>query len=713
MRVPYNFRLFVEFNLHSELETCFPLEQRWCCGILLAMARWNDLRKMVAVSGNDFEFHLTNKQNRMKILPFFLSLIFISCQLSATNYYVRSDGGTGIGTSDKTAWSYAYFLTRAQKLSPGDSVFFRNSDVFPVTGQLNAQSNVYYGTYGKGEKARLTGFQTFTSWNSEGNGVFSAPLGYDVDFLMFDGVQRGKGRYPKATYAFNTYDGAGKNADGTGYIIDSKLSSSPSWAGATAVVRCDGQQWNRKEVVSQSGTQLTFSTSENWQKGNGYFFTNHPNVLTSAFGAVVGDWRYDDAARRIYMYFGNDNPNKHDVSIPLATAIINIPSKTGVTIDGLCVEGGSTGVSISNSCTNVTVKNCEVRYNNTGIGASGASDRCNILDNYVHHSPQKGIAGPITPTNYLIQGNRVVNSGMIIGAGASGPSSYSAIYFEGGTGFTVRRNYIDSVGFIGIRCFRGKDVLVEENVIKNFGFTKDDNGAIYAWAADKDSSYARFTNRIVRRNIIVNGRTEGANGVAGSPKRENGLYLDSRSHHILFDGNIVDNVNGFGCIILAGCQDITATNNIFFRTARPGFIFATYKPTQPMRDINVHHNIAYSTGDAPALELRSPAEDYSQFGSYHDNYYRSTNPAAFRTTGKNGGVKTLAQFQAAYGLEKNSTWQMDDGTGLTLLYNEHTTDTTINLQGRQYINLKTGEAVPNRITLSPFTGVVLQTKSRR
>ena len=131
-----------------------------------------------------------------------------------------------------------------------------------------------------------------------------------------------------------------------------------------------------------------------------------------------------------------------------------------------------------------------------------------------------------------------------------------------------------------------------------------------------------------------------------------------------------------------------------------------------MRDINVHHNIAYSTGDAPALELRSPLDDYSQFGSYHDNYYRSTNAAAFRTTGKNGGAKTLAQFQAAYGLEKNSTWQLDDGTDLMLLYNEHPTDTTFNLQGRKFVNIKTGESANNKITLAPFTGIVLQRKSK-
>jgi len=251
---------------------------------------------------------MTNKIDRMKMMPLLFLLTFFSCQLSATNYYVKSDGGTGAGTSDKTAWSYAYFLTKAQSLSAGDSVFFRNDNVFAIKSTLNTQSNVYYGTYGQGAKARLTGFQTLSSWTSEGNGVYSTSLPYDVDFLMFDGVQKGKGRYPKATYAFNSYDGAGKNGDGTGFIIDSKLPSSTSWVGATAVVRCDGQQWNRKEVVSQAGTQLNFSSAEDWQKGNGYFFQNHPNILSTAFDVAVGDWRYDAAARQLYMYFGKDNP---------------------------------------------------------------------------------------------------------------------------------------------------------------------------------------------------------------------------------------------------------------------------------------------------------------------------------------------------------------------------------------------------------------------
>lgn len=644
----------------------------------------------------------------MKTLTLATLLILTSLQLAATNYFVKANGGTGAGTSDATAWSFASFMTRNTTLTLGDSVFFKRGDEFTTTSALSLSGGVYYGTYGNGAAPVISGFRTLSSWTNEGANVWSVSLAYDCDFVLFDGIQTGKGRYPKGAYNFLTYENFGKNNDSSGYLVDDQLTGTPNWQGATAVTRAGGQEWQRKVVLSQSATQLNFATPEGWwSKGYGYFFQNHPNILTSALGAITGDWYYNKAANKFYMYFADNKPNAHEVKVPLSTPVITIPSRIGVTLDGLYVEGGASGIAIAKACTNINVQNCTVKYCNDGITATGASTQCTIGRNNVSYCINYGISGPITPTYYTIENNNVYHIGMIPGAMAGGPASGSAIYFEGGTGFVVRRNRIDTVGFIGIRCLRGKDILVEENVVKNFGYTKDDNGGFYAWSAEKDNSYERYTNRVVRRNIFVNGRAEGRFGANGAA-RQGGMYTDSRVHHVLFDGNIVDNMFGFGFVSVGGCRDLTITNNIFFRITRAGM---TFNISSQNAEITCSGNVVHCINSAPGFALRAPTGNYSTVSS-NDNIYLTNSNTAFQTTGALSGDKTLAQFQSAFSLESGSTWKQTDGSEI-LIYNEHTTDTTFNFPGKQYVNVKTGEPVLNKITLAPFTGVVLTSRGRR
>lgn len=639
----------------------------------------------------------------MKKLFSVFFIILFSLAASATNHYIKSSGGTGAGTNDATAWSYAYFLTKSQKLPAGDSVFFRRGDFFPITAIVRSRSGVYYGAYGTGAKPVFSGLKTLSGWTNAGSGVYYTSLEYDVNFLMINGVQTAKGRYPKATYSFRTYTGSRNNAWGNSSFVDASLSSSTSWVGATVVARASGQKWHKMRVDSQAvsggGSKLTLQGQEPWwSDGYGYFFQNHPNILTAAYGAVPGDWRYDAATGRIYVYLGAGTPSDYVIKAPARFTIFDASARANVSVENLCIEGGTNGIFLGPASTAVTVKNCELRYCYNGL----SSDRCTshrIVNNDVHDCTDMGLTGSITCTNFTVEYNFLHRLGMVLGAGESGPSSMSALYWEGGTGFVVRRNRIDTVGFIGMRALRGKDILFEENIVKNVGYLKDDNGGFYAWSAVKDNAYANFTNRIVRRNIFVNGREEGKLG-GNNSARQSGLYIDSRVNHVVFDSNIIYNMYGYGFVDVGGCQDITLTNNIFARCSRnnleiniPGGGAETY----------INNNVIHSYGSVKGLVLNSKAGLYNTVAT-HNNTYISSSTSIFDFD----AVKTLAQVQSAYSMETGSTWSAAAATD-TLIWNENfTTDSTFNFTGKRYRDAKTNITYDNSVTLKPMTGMLLR-----
>lgn len=640
----------------------------------------------------------------MKYFFWFLFLLPVLIQ-AQTNHYISSSyngaNGKSNGTINRpyTSWS------QVPALSPGDSVLFRRGDVFPLNSPLVIRQSgtpakrIYIGAYGTGAKPVISGLSTITNWTSAGNGLYWISVSNDPNTVLFNGVMRGKGRYPKAAYSFLTYTSSN---EALGTITDPKLPTSTSWVGATAVIRTGGIQWQRRTVTAQSNGTLTLNTGDSYNNGYGYFFQDHPKACTQ-----LGDWYYDGTTNRLYMYFGTEEPSNHGVKVPTVKDCISIPSRNSITVENIIVEGAiGNNIAIGNTCKYIIVRNCEVRYSFQGIAASGASKDCILRNNYVHHAANKGICGPMSSANYLIEGNLIEDVGMIHGAGATGNSSYSAIYFEGGEGFTIRRNRINRCGYSGIRAARGNNILIEENVIDSYGWVKDDNGGISFWAASTDPVY---TNRIVRRNIIRGARTEGAIGANGA-KRQHGLYTDTRTQNVLFEGNIVINPYGYGYLNNTGFNNITLKDNIFFGCQRAGLRYELRNDSiGAYRNMNVTGNIITCTAGAKGIAVLTPASDFAQMGTFANNYYRTSSAETIESQvkGQRASTKTLSQWQSAYGLETGSKWELDDNKETRLEYNDTDVKKAISLKGKTYKNLKTGAKVSGKITLQPFEGVVL------
>lgn len=632
----------------------------------------------------------------------------ISATSAKKTYYVSNSDpnadDNGAGTIDHP-WKTLDKVNAFVKTSvhqPGDWIVFKRGDTF--NGQIyvnksgTAVDRIGFGAYGSGNKPVISGFQTISSWTSAGSGVYYSTLSNNCSTILFSGSVKGKARFPRGEYNFLKYE---SNTATT--ITDNDIPATTSWVGATAIIRHGGQKWIKSKVTAQSGGTLTIEGANGFDPNFGYFFVDHPRCLTT-----LGDWRYDDAQKRIYVYFGTNSPSSYTVKAPCAGTGIKMSAKSYVTIADMTVEGFcDQGVYISYNSSYDVVQNSEFRYCDDGIGMD-QSDHITLRNNSVHDCPNRGFIG-FHGTNTLIEGNTFQNIGMINGAGDDGSSSYSGLYFEIGSGITIRLNRITKVGFIGIRFPRGHNNLVEKNVINGYGYSKDDNGAIYAWQGSDTTAY---TNRIARANIILDGRPEGALPANGA-RRQSGLYADVNAHSIKWEGNVVVNPYGYGYLALASTIGHVLKDNIFYNASRYG-MFTRAQIQQTYSGFSM-------TGNVVVIQKGQITDSVVYVKTYHgefpsmifsNNHYISEYLTPFQNAigdPVTGVVKStrynLSGWQAL-GKDSGSTWSLPP-TESRCEYNDTSATKTISFAGKKYKDIKTGLIYADSITLQPFTGVVL------
>ncbi|MFW6219098.1 MAG: right-handed parallel beta-helix repeat-containing protein [Bacteroidota bacterium] len=150
----------------------------------------------------------------------------------------------------------------------------------------------------------------------------------------------------------------------------------------------------------------------------------------------------------------------------------------------------------------------------------------------------------------------------------------------------VSGNYIDSIGYIGIRL-DGTNSLAENNVVKNTILHMNDGGAIYCWAQHFNYTY----DNVIRNNIVINpvGSKEATpnNRLFGI-----GIYVDNKCKNITIEGNtvlqakagILLNDNSFGHTI----RNNTTYDNLY------GVMFSEYYRPGTLKDCVTENNIIFS-----------------------------------------------------------------------------------------------------------------------
>lgn len=518
-------------------------------------------------------------------------LFLLPVFVDATTRYVKVAGGTGAGTDDATAWSYAKF--NSTTLVAGDSVLFKRGDVFygaltvSTTGTIS--NKIVYSCYGTGSKPVISGFTTLSAWTSLGGGVWysSCPSCKLTDNIVTrDGVVQKIGRYPNSGYL--TFESAVSNTS----ITDNELTGTPNWTGGEVVIRKNNSIIDRNAITSHSGSTINYTSGSAYPgtANFGYFIQNDSLTLDS-----LGEW-FLSPSKNMKMYFGAGNPSTYTIKTSIVDTLVHLLSKAYITFASIDFEGANVFALYVGDAIGVTIKNCYINYSGRdGIFYGGLVTNLNISYDTINHSNNNGISeSNYLSSNEYIGYNLIKNSGTIAGMGMSGDGNYIGMYNISYRS-VVEYNEVDSSGYIGIH-FYGDSMRVRNNIVDYFCFLKYDGGGIYTYVGNDSVT---FVPTIVSDNTISNaiGALEGTTSLGYSNEgfyEADGIYLDVNSSQITLSGNTISNCVG-SSIFLMQSHAITVSGNTL--TNNHNGLLVRYNSGHPTHSITFTGNtVTKATG---------------------------------------------------------------------------------------------------------------------
>lgn len=558
------------------------------------------------------------------LLPFFAN--------AGTTYYVKVAGGSGAGTSDATAWSYAKF--NSVTLVAGDSVLFKRGDLFygalTVSTTGNSSNRIVYSCYGTGAKPLISGFTTLSGWSSIGGGVYQtacASCKLTDNMVTRDGVEQVIGRYPNSGYL--TY----QSASGSSSITSSSLSGTPNYTGGQVAIRTNEYTTDRCSITSQSGGTINYTSVSGYNATPGFGFFIQKDSLTLD---SLGEW-YMSASGNMKMYFGGNTPSSYVIKTTTVDTLVFVLSKNYITFDNIDFEGGNVFTIYSGATDHMTVQHCSINFSGAnGIFYGGAVTNLNISYDTINHSNSDGIySSPYLCANNYIGYNVIKNNGTV---GMGLYDGYVGIQYVTNRS-VIEYNEVDTSGYAGIYYY-GDSLNVRNNTINYFCFLKQDGGGIYSYPGSDTATYIPST---VANNTIMNGIGATAGGIpvaiaeARGYYEVDGIYLDLNSSQAIVSGNNISNCAASG-IYLNQNHSITVTGNTL--TNNNNGLFVVGAPT---------YGITFSNNTIQKLRTSNSFTFY---------YFVST-PYTLPVTSNNnyiGGFDTDSSFKYSTGTGIKKTW---------------------------------------------------------
>ena len=481
------------------------------------------------------------------ILLFLLATI----QINAAIYYIDSsitDTNVASATPDFTTYNPVTFATTGGSASvfktvedvnaktklAGDQFLFRKGQTWSGTtliiGQSGTSGNpITYGSYGSGANPIITGLATVSGWTNEGSGIYSKIItATDVNILTIDGVQYGMGRFPDDSY--NTYESHVTNTT----ITDTGLGSATNWTGAELVLRKNAWRLDRYAITGHSGDVITYTSAngEAGTNGYGYFIQKDLRTLTT-----YGEWYYNLAATKLYVYFGGVDPTTKTVKIATVDYLVTNNGKDYITIDGISFVGSNKSALYLNGYYDdyLIIKNC-------GIDLAGQEGiymeacRYTLTDNNTINRTSKSGIYTQGGTDNTITNNTIKNIGLILGLATSSTGSVG-IFCHSQAGALVQYNSIDSVAYNGISFPYCTGSSIRNNLVNHPLQKICDGGGIYM--------NGEGTDGIVDGNIVLNV----AGNLDGTPltnSANGGIYLDESATNYTITNNTIAYCNNDG-----------------------------------------------------------------------------------------------------------------------------------------------------------------------
>jgi hypothetical protein len=684
-----------------------------------------------------------------------------SASPTTVTYYVSSSSGNDGNTGQSEAAPFATIAkVNALNLQPGDKVLFKCGDVWRAEQLILSESGtepapIVFSSYPEGcvNKPSLSGSLPISGWTLDSGNVYSATLS-TVDFplginqLFRNGQRLTLGRWPNLDAPSGGYSFVDAHSAGGNQITDNELPA-VDWTGA--IVHIKNIRWSMldRQVTDTSGHTLTLNQGlscliSGWSNcvGWGYFINNHRATLDQD-----GEWYYDPAARRVYLYSTSGTPSNIEGSVIREEAttlrhggvMLSDGSATAyVVIDNLEIKNwfnhgiGTPGGMNGDIYHHLTVRNVTIKdVDNAGVNLSSwlerpsngrkglrGGDHLTFTNNVIGGANAFGITGYFAASTF--EDNTIENIALIKNLGKSGMSCglTSDECTENGDGFrirlydvrdsgygnTLRYNRFEKIGYNGVDVF-GPNTTLEKNFITQACYTKADCGGVRTFGEDNLSATTVYNVHLLD-NVIVDipGNVDGCH-----PSRAAfgmGLYIDNYSRDVEARGNTVISTTISGIEYQRSSGQIVG-NTVF--NASSGTEYSAHIDLGGSETrVTVSDNALYALNNE-AWTLY--AYNRSNFIASDDNYLFHPYVDKHIAYGPSWTRYAFAGWKSFSGLEAHSktnwfTQPEGEPSRGKIFYNADKTPLTIDLGTRQYLDLDQNPVVGS-LTLQPFTSRVL------
>ena len=678
-------------------------------------------------------------------------------------FYVSSSEGDDANDGLSQAQPFATIQkVNDLALLPGDAVLFKCGDLWRgemliITESGTQADPIVFSSYpgGCGNKPIISGAQPISGWSLDAGNVYVADLSagansgkfvLGINQLFRNGQRLAIGRWPNLDEFDHGY--AAIDEQPSQNRIRADVLPAGNWNGAAVHIK--GMRWYilNREVTATIGTTLTLNENAGcWDNSCldwGFFINHHRATLDRE-----GEWFYDGATHRVYLYSAGGPPSAIEGSVIMAE-------------DNQFRGGIVLGRHLQEHIGHVTIENFEVsKWDMNGITTPTnleTHDNFSLIlrDNHILDVDATGInlqtwvwnaaVGPngwrgghdLLVENNLIRGanhfginaytydsiyenNHLMDIGLIENLGRSGlgcgMDGNGGLCTENGDGIRLKVdqpafsgfgnslicNRLEGVGYNGIDIL-GATTTVTQNFIERACISKGDCGAIRTFGTNNLANTQVYDLNI-SGNIILDtmGNTDGAHPTYKALFGV-GLYFDHFSANVTASGNTIAGSTIDGILYQNSSGQVT--DNLLFGNNSGSLNrgqLGLYTGVTQLSDVT--GNVFYSQAEGArtlTLDLLSNVTN-SDFNYFFNPFSQNHIVAQ--------GLRDLAGWQTLSGQDQNSVQNwfslVPGATPLgTLFYNDTKTVQVVALGGSVYLDLDQNP-VMGSFELQPFEARVL------
>ncbi|MBW8334008.1 MAG: right-handed parallel beta-helix repeat-containing protein [Prolixibacteraceae bacterium] len=621
----------------------------------------------------------------------------------ATTYYISNAGNDiNSGKTSDLPWQ-TINKVNAATFKAGDQILFQRGSTFYGSITVNQSGTsgnpITFGAYGSGANPVITGFTTVEGWTDFGNNIWESTKAVSklsaTNMVVINGVNTAMGRYPNADAekgGFLRIDSSPSSVS----ITNSTLTGTPDWTDAELVIRSNDWTMEKRKIISQNGSTLTYSISCYPPKHYGFFIQNDPRTLDQQ-----NEWYFNPTTKKIRIY---STSQPLDVKVASVENLLTFTHSVGyINLDGIDFTGANSIAlyrtafsTIPQKAHHINVMNCKILYSGQDA-ISVCAYTLNIENNTISESNRFAmlLSGS---KDVVVRNNSVRNSGTLPGMGVP----FTALMIDGPvagsntTSMLVEYNSIINTGHNAISI--GADsTVIRYNFIDTFNTLLDDGAGIYG-----------AHNSVITNNIVLNG-IGAPNGKPWGPLTC-GIYLDDNSSYNEIGYNTVYNCPWFGILLHNANNNkvhhnISFNNTVQFRTA-DDHLGASVTANL----INYNQFIAMTTSQK-VCDFNSQFENLLGIGTLDYNYYaRPLAQTDIITTSQPSGnaSRTLESWQKFSKQDANSQkspQKIRSVADFRFEYNNTKTAKKVALS-QPMIDI-TGAKYADTVTIEPYYSVVL------